>query len=585
MKKGIMLGVISLGIIALSACSSENTAEERVVSKTIYGENTTGDVIEVGNTNLLFKAGSKIPYIELGEGVELLSYIRKERLKSDNYYYKMESSQDGVTITNDRNAKCIINKSTQKITYDDYDLFTSNITSDKDPLGVSDLDDNPKYIKLVTSNYEKGKEVTIDLSKYSSLDIYEKDNKYYLPLSVYNTLFYNKEENMNLSYNQSDLYTIPPSGLVTSILGMPVITELGEKYYKDGEKQELTADYYEYSYQSLCFDFDIGYGLKDKFTSFDAFLSEKGFKNDVKSTNIKTSDKALSAALSHLVDGHTSFIDFSCFYEYGTGEIDEGKINTTKSNWMNDNENYIKKRNQARQEANVNLGLYYGSETAFVTFNEFTEVDDDLLYGTEVEDNALSNTGYLFKELYKDLTVGEYQDTVKNIVIDLSANDGGSSNGLIYALSVLIGEVKMDVTNPLSGAHKSQTYKADMNADGVIDENDVSLYDKGFNIIFLDSKYTFSSANAMAVYAKTNKPDIVTIGQKTGGGPCAVRKVVSAYGSTYSKSSLTALTKKVNGNYVNIDGGVEADYELTEDQMVSYRYIVDNISSWKSKVA
>ena len=139
------------------------------------------------------------------------------------------------------------------------------------------------------------------------------------------------------------------------------------------------------------------------------------------------------------------------------------------------------------------------------------------------------------------------------------------------------------MSNPLSGAHSTQSYKADINADGHIDEKDVSLSDLGFKVYFLDSKYSFSSANAMPYIAKLNKPSVITLGDKTAGGPCAIRYNVTPIGSAIFSSSLNTISKKVDGKYVNIDDGIAADYTLTEDQMLDRSYIVSNINKWTSK--
>ena len=156
----------------------------------------------------------------------------------------------------------------------------------------------------------------------------------------------------------------------------------------------------------------------------------------------------------------------------------------------------------------------------------------------------------------------------------------GSSQGLLYALSTLIGNVHTYMINPLSGARSHQVYKADMNADGKIDDNDKSLADLGYKIYFLDSKYSFSSANAMPVIAKQNNSNVITLGDKTAGGPCAVRYTITPIGAGVNSSSLSTIAKPSGDSFVNIDGGVEADFKLEEAQMVNRKYIQENIKNW-----
>ena len=83
------------------------------------------------------------------------------------------------------------------------------------------------------------------------------------------------------------------------------------------------------------------------------------------------------------------------------------------------------------------------------------------------------------------------------------------------------------------------------------------------------------------VEAKLNNPKVITLGAKTAGGPCAVRNYITTIGSAYASSSLYTISKEENGKYVNIDGGVNADFELTEDKMIDREYIKNNIKNWK----
>jgi hypothetical protein len=85
----------------------------------------------------------------------------------------------------------------------------------------------------------------------------------------------------------------------------------------------------------------------------------------------------------------------------------------------------------------------------------------------------------------------------------------------------------------------------------------------------------------MPVLAKLNNPKVITLGAKTAGGPCAVRNYITTIGSAYASSSLYTISKEENGKYVNIDGGVNADFELTEDKMIDREYIKNNIKNWK----
>ena len=588
--KGLsILTLTGLAVLGLSL-SSCNKSENK---KDVYGLDNNGEVAKLGNCELVFKDNSEIPYVSLEDGVDWMSQVRQTALKDKKYKYEFKKDGGNFVISNDTGAKCSINKDTQTFVYDDYDKFTSFSTDIQKPLALFPLSEKNKAIKLVSGEYTAGKKIEISLKNYSKLDIYEKNDKLYLPISVFNSLLFNTGSNLNLAYNGTNLFLIAGSTLVdTSII--PVETDLAEKFREGAAKEKISEEYLDYYYQSLCLDFNINYGLKDKFNDFDTFVTTYDYKKDLLNTDPKQIDNYTGIILSWLNDGHTALSNFSNYYPFGDNKVDETKMNPVKKNLDEMDAAFTKAKEKKNIEEN---GLDYSGDTVFVTFKEFKAIDEDSLYAPKTsKDDELgeigaeldklldslttANTAKLFNKLYEDLTSDKYKDTIKNIVIDLTANEGGSADALIYSLSTLLGNVTIDSVNSLTGGHSKQVYKADMNADGKIDEKDKSLSEWGFKIFFLDSQYSFSSANAMPYIAKLNNPNVVTLGAKTAGGPCALRQVVTPINSVIAASSLNTLSKLENGKYVNIDDGIKSDVSLTEEQMIDRQYIVENINKW-----
>ncbi len=581
------LGLILASGITLASCSNGG-------KMSIYGYNADGEVKELAKGDLLFKENSEIPYISLDDSISVMNRVRESVTGDKSCNVSLKKENNDFVIYNS-GAKCTINSTDQTFKFDDYDRFVSVSTSLQNPLSIFTIKKDKKAIKQVSSTYEKGQELTIDLKPYSKLDIYEKDNKCYIPLSVYNTVLLNTGENVSLAYNGSNMFLIAGNSLSDRSMGMPFLTELGTKFRENAKKDAISEDYANYYYQSLCFDFNTSYGLKSKFTNFDTFLTEKNYKTNLLSTNPMVLDTYTDIALSYLNDGHTNLSESSICYEFGEALIDTTKKSQERANWMTNGERFAENK-----KGTITAGLDYqqGNDTVFVSFDEFSAFDEDLYYmGTMKEDqtesipgleipteliksNIASNTALLFNKLYQDLTSDTYKNSIHNIVIDLTSNDGGSSDSLVFALSTLIGNVEIDIINPLTGARNHQVYKADINVDGKVDDNDRPLMDLGFKIYFLNSNYTFSSGNAMPVIAKANKPSIVTLGAKTGGGPCAVRTNVTPIGSLISSSSLSTIAKYDGTKYVDIDGGIEAQHQLTEAQMIDRAYIRSTIGSW-----
>ncbi len=586
-----LTGLAVLGT-ALTSCSSNSNIE-------IYGYDENNEIKKYGESEIVFKKDSKIPYISLESGVAFMSKVRSTNLDDEKYKFELKKEGNNYVISNETGAKCIIDNDKKTFTYNDYDQFVSVVPDFEKPLSLLPLKKNFKALKIVSSDYKAGSERVISFKDYPLLDIYEKGDECYLPLSVYNSILLNTNDNVNLAYNGKYLFVVCGNQLSDSTLGFPLQTPLGEKFHEGAEKGSITEEEMNYYYQSLCFDFNNEYGLNGKFDNFDNYLTTHNFKNNLLSTDPKKIDENTAIALSYLGDGHTALSEFSNLYEYGTNNIDVSKFNPDRVAYEKADEALVK----AKKENGVNDGIEYKNDTAFVSFAQFTNVDEDLLYKepsdkdlnlddfTGIDDipgldfgiNDLlnANTSKLFSDLYKELTLGEHKNTVKNIVVDLTTNDGGAADGLIYSLSTLIGNVTVDIVDYKTGAYNHQVYKADINSDGEIDEKDKPLSEWGFNIYFLNSSYSFSSANAMPVLAKENNSKVITLGAKTAGGPCAVRNYVTPIGSVISSSSLYTISKKVNGQYFNIDDGINADFVLDEDKMIDREFIANNINNYK----
>ena len=570
MKKALSILFLLSSVLAITSCSSNDKTK-------IYAQNENKNVIEYGDAKLIFKDNSNVPYINIKDGVSLMDKIRKEaNPEKKDVYYKFEIKDNNVVISNESDAKCTINKTNQTVSFDDYDKF-SKITFGVNPILATDDKLKTDAIKLVKSEYNKGNAVIVDLNKYSKLDIYTDKNEYYLPVSTFNSLLFQNLNVGNLHYNLKSLYFVPTSGLFVNIPGVgSAITSLGQHFSDGINKNKISGDYFDYNYQSMCLDFDVNYGLKNKFKTFDEFVQANNLKTDLLQDNVKLIDSSTAACLSYLNDGHTLLIKNSLLYEFANGEkMDITKYNPARAAYETSNEDFIKRRKNAGLVDGIKI-YESAPNVAFVTFSEFSPIVDASLYNPFFESDE-DDTAYLFSQLYKTVT---NDSRINKVVVDLSANDGGHSDSLIYALSVLLGDVTFNMSNPLTGAYNTQTYKADINLDGKIDEKDIGLIDNGVKIYFINSKYTFSSANAMTVNAKILKPNVVTLGETSGGGPCAIKNNMSPLFNIYSSSSLDCFSKFEGTKLVDIDGGVNADHQLTLDQMIDRESILSNINNW-----
>ena len=157
---------------------------------------------------------------------------------------------------------------------------------------------------------------------------------------------------------------------------------------------------------------------------------------------------------------------------------------------------------------------------------------------------------------------------IRNVVLDLSCNPGGSASTAVYTLCWFLGEVQVSVDNAFTGAQATMTYQADINLDRVFDEKD-TLADRGLGLYCLISPRSFSCGNLVPWAFKENG-GVTLLGRVSGGGSCVVQPMTTAWGTSYQISGPERLAFLKNGSYYDVDRGVEPDYIIS-----SYEHFYD----------
>ena len=575
MKKHYPLILATASILALAACGGQSAdkTKDHTENKTIYAYDPEKGLITFGQLDLLFKANSDIPYVGLNQGFDLFNSVRKVLVPSSSV--KVDTNGDKMTATLDNNASVSIDIKEQTLTFNDIDAF-NNFSANK-PLTMGTINANTKAVKIKSQTYEAGKAVTFDLKPYNKLDVYKFNGNFYLPLNVWSDVFLSAYEGRNISYNGKDLFFHNGADSFTSF---GQLNDLGTKYFEAEKKNNVSTEFAEYNYQALCFNLNYTYGLKDekKITSFDSYFAT--YKADMTSGDIHKMDDGLTYSLSNLNDGHTARVMGSPYYHIEDTTTDSSKLNPAKEAWAKGGDDFKKKK----KAAGIKTGLEIdeASGTAFIGFDEFTIISEDLLSMIDFADEETinANTATIFANAYSKITSSVNKDKVKYVVVDLSSNEGGAIDTVIYGLGVLLGEVTIDTIDPLSGAHTKTVYQVDINNDQKIDANDKSLAELGYKIVFLNSDYTYSSANAMAVFAKEINNKVYAVGEKTHGGPCSLRNTSDALGGIFTQSGLNVLAKKSGDKYTNIEGGVAADQATDKDSLANRAYLRTMIPFW-----
>ena len=125
------------------------------------------------------------------------------------------------------------------------------------------------------------------------------------------------------------------------------------------------------------------------------------------------------------------------------------------------------------------------------------------------------------------------EHNVKNFVIDLSTNSGGSSDVLEYMFAMMTNAKEQDAASQLdtlsivTGTLWHNNTSMDLDLNGVINDADKKVsYD--FNYCILTTRASFSCGNLLPFLA--NEAGICVIGNQTGGGACMAMQFSMADG-------------------------------------------------------
>ena len=168
---------------------------------------------------------------------------------------------------------------------------------------------------------------------------------------------------------------------------------------------------------------------------------------------------------------------------------------------------------------------------------------------------------------------------VKNFIVDISTNGGGSSDVVVFLSSLFCNKPDIYYENTLTGQKMKCTYEVDRNLDGKFDEKDKDVK-INLNVGVLTSNYSFSCANMFPAMMKDY--GIALIGQQSGGGSCCVLFNPSAEGFGYRYSTHHARLNNLKGE--NIDEGILPDYKLENlDEFFDIAKIGQLIESYYAK--
>ncbi len=496
---------------------------------------------------------------------------------------------------------------TQKDTFesDHYDDFT-NMMGMVQPGMANDMYDALPIIRWKNREaVPQSAHVKLDYGLFG-IDLRDDDTNVYFPFATIADLYvdgYLHEADFN-----GELVMVAPNGAYSLLDGYPefLITPI--------LKETRTADMADFAYRNLCFTLTNLFGYPGRTLLENNGLKEKGLDQallDYGQAGVMTRDLLRStdmydfisgtATLSFLLDdgGHTytdvtKVSDLSGNPEFKSklGGILEARKAEFDS-YCPEYQAYKDTRkarsdmssalNEKRKEKFGDSVYYYKEgETAYCVFNSFLCDDSGWRKYYKGESPKPTLKDYPHDDLLillDALEKAENDPEVKNFVLDIATNGGGSTDIVLFITSLLCNKSDICYENTLTGQSIKSTFEVDRNLDGKFDEKDAEVkFDLNFALLI--SGYSFSCGNILPALLKDY--GIPILGQRSGGGSCAVLYNPSADGFGYRYS--THRHRMANTSNENIDSGIEPTYLLeTVDDFYDIPKVTELIKNYYSK--
>lgn len=534
-------------------------------------------------------------------GVAYISWADFQRLMLPKSTASVTRSGDSYVLTNDEGS------ATVDVTHDRFVstnlIAFTNMMSQVKP-GLPNI--SYRYIGYMDfEGYEctpQQATTTLDFGKYG-IDLRDDGQNVYFPFITLNDIY--TDDSGHTAFFNGDKIELPTRE------GIPDV--MGEMRTRALTTTEVTEDYARYRYAELCFVMDNIFGYPGRTeleimgmqqNGLDATLDQvecgKLIKQLLKS-KVQAEYMLATDALYHLLrdGGHT---DVSLVHVVPRELFDEVSARYTATGdkypelfaMINRKDAQEKEESKAIDALKEKRNAQYGGRTYITSSDLRTAVL--VIDGFPPPDYDAWNTYYDsgktkadWEQLMKtedDIVVRflrqlqlAKQAGVKNLVIDLSLNTGGNDTSC-ECVTAIIGDqqaVKTDRNhiyvweqNALTGQSLTTKLAVDLNFDGKFDDLDWQTnWTEGLNIVALTSISSFSNGNALA--ARMSDFGYEVWGQRSGGGACAVRQVMTQEGFIYTIASFRSRYSTIN--WRNIDEGIAPDKELTADQMYDVEYL------------
>ncbi len=541
MKK-IRLIFVSLFVLLLSSCSlllNSPVKEYRSYTVTSYKFINKSDEFEQQDKMIDCYFKDDITYIPFYSYIKSLDGIydnSKTSLENDNKVYTF-NSEAGYAKFDTINNKIEIENT------DSFSILKSTHTN------------YTRGAKIDSSELKAPSIHTINLNDYS-YNIEDMDDDFLIPIFLFNVIF--SANQYNVYFTGEGLY-----GFYPSISDSQTLTDL---YYKSPYHKKYASSNTRYEfYNLLSLIMDHYYGLIDE-KNIKEVNKLQYYKTDLLDVNTNINYNAfLTYLYTYLNDGHSYLLTPPLYKMNGSIDLTQYYSDSTLKR-----KDANKKLSQLRLKMLLYNNDYEELNDCYLRFSSDHKLA--VIMFDSFETNNTAGTADTLRYFFNKIK--EYD--VEKVVFDISLNTGGNIIALASSLAFMTNE---DITVAYGDTFDDSLYKSSYKIDVNLDDNyeDLDAFDYDYYILASNSSY--SAANLMAGIAK-DMSLATLIGEKTGGGACAVSYLVETDLSSFTvSSSFRLLSIDKNDNTKFYDDGVDVDYTLDYNSYYDIDKLYDFIYS------
>ncbi len=586
------------GAAQIGGLTVQSRREARVFQGTLDSTRTL--------TTWQFVGQEDVPYVSLREYVQLLFM--------DALNPVCDFAWEGDTFLVKRNGMNVaVDMANQQLSCADWQAFIGVHAEGALPCGIVEKEEFLAIRPSVKNEsvQSEGKPFTLSLRDYG-VELLKMEDDVLAPFAVAQAMFAVPAMRGWLAYNGDDYFDIVDS--VDSVYGSEGM-EYAPNPYADqwysgsfAARTELSEPYAKYNYAAMCMLLDIAYGHKQEkgITSFDAYMSEQGIKEPLLTPDPKDDVEALTKLFGVLFDsGHDgevltrSIIDsegaiqradllhrilkifgFETMADVNqllekllitamklfpiapdAMAVEDGTMGPNVMKLMSE---MMRMRTLKPFDCGSSR-VDFSGDTCVIYFDGFKENltrPESFYRKLPTKEDLDASTFAVFYDAFDQI---KRNGNVKNVVIDLSDNGGGSAAALVAALGFLSedGEVQLTYLDQLNQDYRSEWYHVDTNLDGRFDDQDG--YGGQYNFYILTSGLSYSCANALPYFAQQRNQAKI-IGEAPGGGDCVVAYYLDAYGHVGGISGFKQLGSMEGDAFVSNETAVTVDHPFPADE-------------------